>query len=169
MTLMAPPPNAQYQADVAAKLEAVMGLDPRTTLDKLREAQQQTSAKMREKAEVVAELASFEARYSYPSHWEHERKAMLSRLVEHRRNELHSRGEKITEGALDSYAHAHDEYRSFLNEARRERNRMQDLKARMARLNADIETYKGVEEYYSRHARLNESLVYYTGREASLS
>jgi hypothetical protein len=165
----APAPRAQYSAETSARLEAVLGLDPRTTLDKLRDAQKETSTLQGQRAEVLAELASYEARYSYPSHWEHERKALLSRLVESRRMEMAGRGEKITEAGLDSYAHAHDEYRSFLGESRRERTRMEELKARLARLNAQVETAKGVEEYYSRHARLNESLVYFSGKEMGLS
>jgi aspartokinase len=173
--LRAPPPQrgntmeSGYSADVSARLEAMVGVDPRTTLDKLRAAQEETSRLRAQAAEVKAKLAMYEARYAYPSHWEHERKALLSRLASHERDRVQSRGEKVTESYLDEYAHSHDEYRSFLREAKRERERMEDLRAELSEIHGKIETAEGVETYYERHARLNDSLVYHSGREIGLS
>lgn len=154
-----------YSAAVSERMEAMVGVDPRTTLDKLREAQKET-ARLRERlAEVKSKLAIYKARYGYPSHWEHERKALLARLASHERDRAGSKGEKVTESYLDEYAHSHGEYRSFLKEARQERERMEQLEAEAGELHAKIETAEGVETYYERHARLNDGLIWHSARE----
>lgn len=166
-SLKAPPPAA-YEAAVTDRIVALIGLDPRETLDKLRDAQQATSNLRREEAKLVALLASYEARYGYPSHWEHERKALLARLASHQRDKILLRGEKPTESMLDEYAHAHGEYRSFLVEAQKERAEMERLRADVARIQAEIETARAAEVYFERHARLNDALVFHSARELGL-
>lgn len=157
--------DSGYSAAVSERMESMVGVDPRTTLDKLREAQQETSRLRAREAEVKAKLATYKARYGYPSHWEHERKALLSRLSAHERDRANNAGEKVTESYLDEYAHSHGEYRSFLKEARQERERMEQLEAEAAELHGKIETAKGVETYYERHARLNDGLIWHSARE----
>lgn len=165
----APMPTGGYSADVSDRLESMVGVDPRDTLAKLREAQQVTAGLRKRIAEKKAELASYKARYGYPSHWEHERKALLSRLMNNERIKHQIRSEKFTESALESQAHAHEEYRSFLSDGLRDRQVMERLDAEVARLHGEIETAEAVEVYYERHCRLNDSLIYHSGREASLS
>ena len=166
--LMAPAPG-QYSSDVSERLEAMVGVDPRETLEKLRTAQDNTRLLRQQLAFKKAELSSYKARYGFPSHWEHERKALLARLSGNRRIELGARGEKVTESALDEYAHGHSEYRSFLEVALRDRQAMERLDAEVAKLHDDIETAKGVETYFAEHVRLNNGLIYHSAREAALS
>jgi hypothetical protein len=167
--IMAPPPQ-RFDAEVSARLQAILGMDPRETLDKLRDAQKQTADLRREEAMVVAKLATYKARYyGHPSFWEHERKALLARLKSHERDRLLRLGDKVTEGLLDDYAHAHGEYMTFLNEAKREREKMEDLDAELTDVRGRIEIARGVEQFYERHARLNDGLVYFSGKEMGLS
>lgn len=170
-TLKAPAPergnNRQegYSAAVSERMESMVGVDPRQTLDLLRDAQRETSKMRAQEAQVLAKLATYRARFSYPSHWEHERKALLSRLSAHERDRAGAAGEKVTESYLDEYAHSHGEYRSFLKEAQQERERMEVLEAEAKALHGKIETAKGVETYYERHARLNDGLIWHSARE----
>jgi hypothetical protein len=166
--LIAPPPDPRA-AESASRLEALIGVDPRETLDKLRDAQQETAKLRRREAEVVANLATYEARFSHPSHWEHERKALLSRLSGYERSRLLTLGVKFTEAMLDEYGHAHGEYRDFLDQGKRERERMEALRAELSEVRGRIEIAKGVEVYYERHCRLNDSLVWHSSKELGLT
>jgi len=162
--LMAAPPTGSFKD----RQQAVLGFDPHDTLDKLRAAQQATAFLRKEEARLAAEVASYRARFAYPSHFEHERKAMLSRLTESFRREAQVGNEKITNGQLDSMAHANTEYQGFLGEAYRQRQTLERLEADLIRVRGEIETARGVEVYYERLARTNESLIFHSGREAGL-
>jgi hypothetical protein len=163
----APPPSGRHSADVSARLEALVGLDPRETLDKLRDAQQETARLRDREAKIAAELATFRARFSFPSIWEHERKCLLARLAAGERERAVG-VKKVSEAYLDEYAHQHSEYQRFLEMGRRDREKMEELEVQLSGIRGQIETGKGVEEYYLRHARLNDGLVWAAGKEMSL-
>jgi len=165
MTVHAPAPKQ----DAQDRIVHMLGLDPMETLEKLRVAQTETAKLKRKEADVLAILSSHEARFAYPSHFEHERKHMLASIAEDRRQQLLDAGVKVVESYLDSFSHAHPKYRRFLKGAGQERLEMETHRAELAKVRAEIETAKATETYYERLARLNESLVYFAGREAGLS
>lgn len=163
--IMAPPPGES--GSVLDRAEALFGFQPGEVLSQLRDAQAETTRLRREEAQLAAELASYRARFAYPSHFEHERKLKLSVLKEARRAEYSRMGEKITESALDEYAHAHPEYRQFLDAGLRDRQKMEQLEANLVEVRGKIETAKGAELYFERATRMGESLIFHSAREAA--
>lgn len=155
------------RGSITDRAEAIFGFDPFNETEKLKAAQGMTAALRGEEAEVAALASSYEARFSYPSHFEHERKAKLSVIIEQRRAEARRAGEKITEAALDSYAHSHLDYTNLLESAASQRKEWERLKARLVEIRSEIETSKAAEVYYERRIRMAEALVYHSGREAS--
>jgi dihydropteroate synthase len=164
--LKAPAPTG-YSADVSARLQSLVGVDPRQTLDLLREAQQETARLRDEEAKVAGLLATYRARFSYPAMWDHERKNLLARLAAGERERL-AGVRKFSEAYLDEYARAHSEYQRFLEMGRKDREEMERLDALLSAIRGRIEVAKGVETYYSEHVRLNNSLIFHSAREASL-
>ena len=75
------------------RAEALIGVDPMNTLAMLSEAQGRLASLREDEAEIASEAASYEARFGYPSHFEHERKNKLDTLIEQRRNEAYQKGE----------------------------------------------------------------------------
>lgn len=161
-------PGVQAPAPTGSMMDraaAVFGFDPYEEVKKLREAQARTFHLREREAKLVANLASYEARFSYPSHFEHERKGKLSVIVEQRRAEARRAGEKITESALDSYAHSHLEYQQFLDRALAERKEMERLRAELVEVRGQIETARAAEVFFEKRSRISEALIYHSGKE----
>lgn len=153
------PGNRGSVAEIEHRVQSSTGLTPRDTLAKMREALDELHRLRKEEARLHAELATYRARFNYPSHWEHERKAKLETLKESRRREMGGRGEKVTEGALDSHAHAHMEYLAFLDTSYRQRQEKERLESDLYRIQGQIETLQGVVAWYDKNNRLDEELV----------
>jgi hypothetical protein len=161
---MAQPPVGS----IRERASALWGFDPEETLEKMRLAQKKLEELRDEESTLAGQLAMYEARYGYPSHFEHERKANLCTLMEGERNRQLARGEKPTEKQLDNFAHAHANYLAFLDAAKRERLEWNRLKAKLVEVQNEIEVAKGAVTYYERKARLNESMIFHSGKEMGL-
>jgi hypothetical protein len=160
-----PPPERVREDPLRERIETLVGFDPFHFLEELRNAQEEVAVLRQQEAVLVAEASPFRARYTYPSLWEHERKAKLALLSERRRNEVRQEQGKITEKELDEWAHAHPEYLKMLSRAEVGRQRLEDLDASLARVRGEIETALAVVKFFELRSRLGEELVRFRSKE----
>jgi len=92
-------------------------------------------------AEVRAHEAYFDSRGRSLSHWEQERKMILSDLSLRRRHEIMEKNEKITGLAeyLDAWSHSHQEYRDWLDSTKDQRRKLALAREQLAILSAAME------------------------------
>lgn len=155
----------------ASRLGEEIGADPegllheyRAQVDRVHEAALRVA---RQKAHMAALASRFTARGTV-SHWDAERKATLARLAEGRRLEQLAKSEKVTESALDGYAHAHPEYQRYLERARVELEQYEEQQARLSELFATLDHEKGILAYLEARLQTIRALSYAYGAEARL-
>lgn len=117
----------------------------------------------------LARLASAQGARGQSSHWDHSRKALLATLAEARRAELLAASEKVVEGALDTYAHAHHDYRAFLDRGRLELEEFEHAHADLSEAFADLEREKGVMAYLEARLNILKATTYAYGAESRLT
>ncbi len=152
---------------------ARIGIDPEAVLQDFRTQADKVHEAGVRIARLKAEMAQLVARHGngkgLQSHFEYERKAKYSEIAEARRMELLRRGEKVVEGALDSYAHAHPAYLAFLEHARGERVRLEEMQAKLSEAYADQEREKGIQAYLAARLDVIRAQTFAYGQEARLS
>lgn len=160
------------------------GLDMEGFFQELREASSKLLEKRKELSLLRAQRVRLEARYGSHgqslSHWDHQRKTLLAEIAEQRREDLRvaneaalgqdpkAKPEKLTESALDDYAHAHPRYKQFLEESYGERMEYVGYKAQLDQLYGEVEHLQGVREYLIQRIRLNEEAVRHARTMANL-
>jgi hypothetical protein len=126
----------------------------------------------KKKAELSAMRARHESRGGMPAMWDHERKLLLAELMETERGRLEQLREreleedgkattKVVEAALDSFAHGHPRYRTFVTEGLRERQNLLEGEAELDKLYAELADLDVTRQYYAAAARIGEELVRY--------
>lgn len=160
------------------------GIDTDQWFAQLQEKSGELLAKRRELSELRAQKVRLEARYGSigngMSHWDHQRKTLLAEIAEQRRADVaqsnadllaqdpKAKPEKITEAALDDYAHAHPRYKRFLEESFGEREEYLRYRSDLDRLYGEVEHLQGVREYLVQRIRLNEEAVRHARTMANL-
>jgi len=162
--------RAPSDTSVLGRLAAILGRDPEEPLERLDRVNRVLAAKRRDAVGIIAELASLRAQFTggMTSNYDHERKVLLAQLVEARREEAAEAGTKVTESALDTYAHAHRVYQDWLRQQQERRERMYALEAELAQVEADIEAAKGERELVMQALRLNEEAIRYARAEMGM-
>jgi hypothetical protein len=163
-----PPPDlSKRQSDLDLEIVRVLiGVDPQEVLDKYADAQE-NAGKIREEISMVsAELADLKARHwgsgTNPSHFDMERKELLSRVMIRILENMEASGEKRpTEKVLEAMAHGDKEYTRFLEDGRVERRDMERLQERLGAAHRRLETAQGVIEYYRMAHKSVDSLIYF--------
>lgn len=159
--------------DFTARMQAATGVDVEAILHDFRDAADRVAEAGKEIARVKSEMVQLAARHGNgkagPTHFEWERKAKLSEIMEARRTELQRAGDKVVEGALDSYAHAHPAYLAFLEHARGEKVRLEELNVRLSVAFTELELQKGIREYLSARLDVIRSQMFAYSAEARLS
>lgn len=158
--------------DFTARMQAATGVDVEAILQDFRDAADKVADAGREIARIKAEMAQLNARHAGKvgsTHFEFERKAKLCEIMEARRAELARAGDKIVEGALDSYAHAHPAYLKFLEHARGERVRLEELNVDLSRAFTELELQKGIREYLAARLDVVKSQLYAYSAETRLT
>lgn len=168
--------------EAAGALLDYLGMDPERLLTRYRQQVEAVAAIELQIAEKKAEIAELAAKYSgnnkagAVSQWEHDRKALLSRLQEAKRHEIltapRKDGEKpakVVEAMLESYAHAHPDYTKLLDEARGERIKYEKAQAEISKLYAKRGRELGVQRYITQRLKTVDALAYAFGGEARLS
>lgn len=160
------PPN------FSERLGDELGSDPDEVLSSYREqvdnVRTAALAVARRKAHMASLASRFGARGSV-SHWDAERKAVLARLMEGRRAELLAAELKVTESALDNYAHAHPDYQRYLERARVELEQYEEAQARLSESFAELEHAKGLLSYLDSKLQMMRALSFAWGSEARLT
>lgn len=169
----APPrlPERSTSTEFGSRMEAQIGVDPEAVLQQYRDAAHKVADAGRRIAHLRAEMAQLSARHGgkgQVAHFEYERKAKLSEIQEGRRAELLRDGSKVVEGALDSYAHAHPAYLAFLEHARGERVRYEEMQARLSEAYADQELAKGIQAYLAARLDIIRASMFAYGQESRL-
>jgi hypothetical protein len=157
------PDLGKYSDDVLDVVQITVGTDPQPVLDLYLAAQKQAGKIREELAEIGSRLASHKARYwgngTNPSFFDIDRKNLLARISERIRNDRLGRGEKVTEAALESAAHADRDYLDFIDRERVGRLEMELLQVRHSGVRDRLETAMGVVSYYDKAIRLTEELI----------
>lgn len=156
----------------ASRLGEEIGTDPNVLLQQYREqvdaVRDAAYNVAMQKAHMAALASRFGARGTV-SHWDAERKAKLATLAEARREEVRVEGGKVTESALDSYAHAHPDYLRYLERARVELEQYEEQQAKLSQAFADLDREKGVLAYIDARLQMVRTLSYAYSAEARLS
>lgn len=120
-------------SDTLARITAHIGTDPEQMIEARRQAADHV-------ADVKHKLAKYWAlfRGGTASPYDQQRKSLLSQLAEGRREELRNAGEKIREAELETYAHAHEDYKTFLDKCKTSQVKMYELEAELYRAEADV-------------------------------
>jgi hypothetical protein len=157
----------RYDRQTHDVVRVVVGTNPQEPLDLYLGAQKEAARIRDDMREVDALLASHKARYwaagTSPSFYDVDRKALLARLKHQLRADY--TGVKVTNDALDDEAHAHREYRDFIDREREGRLEMEVLQKKMSGLQSKLETALGVIAYYDRAIRLTEEMVRFARTE----
>lgn len=153
------------------RVEQLIGYDPTEAFRRLQRANAKLHDLRRKAAGVQADLASLRAQFygGMASNFDHERKVLLAELMEARRAEMQEAGRKATETSLDTYAHAHPTYKSWLQVQHERRERMHRLEAELAQVEADIEAVQGERKLAEQAIRLNEELIRLSRAEVGLA
>jgi multidrug resistance efflux pump len=94
------------------------------------------------------------------SHFDYQRKKLLSQLAEDERAKYQSRGEKPpSDASLDKFAHAHAQYARFLDDGLAERRELERLRAKLDQMHGELETALAVVTYYDKELRINEEVI----------
>lgn len=176
--------------EMQENLVANVGEDPDVWLAELESKVGELADARKDLAIHTAQMAQLESEYgsigTLPSVWDHERKALLSRLMEDRRIEMQkelteyaklSKQEKaevlappkITEAGLDSWAHSRTEYIEFVSRAKKERKDYEKMRAKRDEMWAHVHYLQGMISYLEQRIRMVEEKIRYTRTIAGLS
>lgn len=152
------------------RLQVVTGRDVLRPLRSLHEANEQIHTLKREAARIRGELAGYRAQFFgfENSNYNHERKVLLAQMAEARRQELIDEDQKVTEGYLKNYAKSHPAYTSWLANQHERRERMYQLEAELAQVEADIEGLEGKRQVALKAAELMKAAIYFAGQELKM-
>lgn len=153
--------NTLTDTPILERLSGVIGTDPLAPMEQMH-ALNAEARRLRERAGGIrTELAPLRARFygGTASHYDHERKLLLAELMEAERRRLQEDGERVVETALDRYAHAAPEYKQWLREQHRDRERMSQLEAQIAQIDADLEGITAERSVFMQASRLAEECV----------
>lgn len=156
----------------ATHLAEQIGTDPEQVLHLYRQQVDRVHEVAVEIARIkgdLARLASAQGARGQSSHWDHARKSLLAQIAETRRAELLAASEKVTESALDSYAHAHRDYRAFLDRGRQELEEYEHRQADLSEAFANLEREKGVLAYLEARLAILKATTYAYSAEARLT
>lgn len=168
--------------DFQARMQQATGVDVEAVLQDFRDSVEKVAEAGKEIARIKAEMAMLFARHgsgkASQSHFEYERKAKYSEVAEARRTELlrmdpEARkaaigSDKVSEAYLESYAHANPAYLQFLEHARGEKRRLEELQAKLSLAFAKQEHAKGVQTYLAARLDVIKGQMYAYGAEARL-
>lgn len=165
--------NSNAAIDFAARMQQATGVDVEAILQDFRDAADKVAAAGKDIARVKAEMSLLVARHGRGgtggSHFEYERKAKLAELMEARRADLLRKSEKVVESALDSYAHADPAYIKFLELARGEKVRLEELNVKLAEAFTEQELQKGIRDYLAARLDVIRGQMFAYSAEARLT
>lgn len=119
--------------DTFERAVATINMDPMVAIEHRRELSKEAET-------LRVELAPFRAKYrgGTASPYDQERKALLSRAVEHIRHERAQQNLKSSEGMLENLAHATPEYKEWLGRELKKMQAMYILEARLNKIEDDM-------------------------------
>lgn len=176
------PPENRHEAHQA--IVASIGEDPDAWLAELQSAILDLNDARLALAAHKAQMAALESEWgsigNLPSLFDHTRKQLLASLIERRRQQLEDRqaaeieaekkvSTKIVEAALDTWARAHEEYKSFLTEARSHRREYETMRAELDRLWTEVHRCEGMKEYITARVRMTEEKIRHSRALANLA
>lgn len=140
-------------SDTLERIKAQIGMDPEVAIQQRKEAAHRA-------ADIKEELARYWSAYrgGTASPYDQQRKSLLSKISKQYRDSCRVEGIKVTERELEEYSHAHEDYETFLFEAKSDFKEMYRLEAELARAEADIAEW-------DRLLDLVRSMIYWNSSE----
>ena len=143
-------------SDTLERIKAQIGMDPEVAIRERKQAAYMV-------ATIKEKLAEFWGVYrgGTASPYDQQRKLQLSKISKRYRDECKANGTKVTERELEEYAHAHEDYETFLDESTVQIKTMYSLEAELAKAEADVAEW-------DRLLELVRSMIYWNSNEMKL-
>lgn len=162
------PDITRISGETQAIVRVVIGTNPQEPLDKYGLAQDAVSEARKRQQELQSEIAQLKARYwssgTNPSQFDLERKILLAEITEAERTRLLSEGQKVTESGLESFAHASPKYKTFVEQAGKDRITLEVKMADLGKHNNAVAAALGAVDYYEKAVRISEEYLRFARR-----